>query len=76
MKECFPLGSQDINHNPRDVESSNFSTCPSCKLCYLSLDFSISQGVLESQIWHASKNAQNGKPIVVKKQYKISGNEI
>jgi len=48
MKECSLLSSQDTNHNPRDVESSNFSTCLSYTFCCLSLDLSISQGVLES----------------------------
>jgi hypothetical protein len=54
------LGNQGTNHSPRDVEMSNFSTCPSYTLCYLSLDLSIFWGVLESQIWHPSKKKQNG----------------
>jgi hypothetical protein len=60
MKECFPLGDEDTNHNLKDVENSNFSTCPSYKLCYMSLDLSIFRGFLEFQIWHPSENAQNG----------------
>ncbi len=60
MEECFPLGNQDTNHNPRNVEMSNFSTCPSYTLCYLSLDFSMYWGVLESHVWHPSIKTQNG----------------
>jgi len=48
MEECSPSISQDTNHNPKDVESSNLSTCPSYTLCYLFLDLSIFQKVLES----------------------------
>jgi hypothetical protein len=29
MEECFSSNNQDTNHNLRDVESSNLSTCPS-----------------------------------------------
>ena len=42
IEECSPSGNQDTNHNPRDMEMSNLSTCPSYTLCYLSLDLSIS----------------------------------
>ncbi len=61
MKECFPLGSQNTNHNPRNVESSNLSTCSSCTLCDLSLDLSISQGVLKLQIWYPSEKSVKHK---------------
>ncbi len=44
----YPLGNQNTNHNPRDVEMSTLSTCPSHTLCYLYLDLSIFWGVLES----------------------------
>jgi hypothetical protein len=59
MEECSFSRNQDTNHNPRDVEDSNFSTCPSCTLCCLSLDLSISLEILEFQIWHPFKEAQN-----------------
>jgi hypothetical protein len=59
MEKCFPSGNQDTSHNLRDVEMSNLSTCP-CTLCYLSLDLSIFQGILESHIWHPFEKAQNG----------------
>jgi hypothetical protein len=59
MEECSFSRNQDINHNPRDVEDSNFSTCPSCTLCCLSLDLSISLEILEFQIWHPFEEAQN-----------------
>jgi hypothetical protein len=59
MEECFPSSNQDTNHNPRNVEMSNLSTCLSCTLCYISLDLSIFLGVLESHIWHPFEKAQN-----------------
>jgi len=54
----------------------NLSMCPSHTLCYLSLDISISQGVLESQMWHPSKKTQNGNTYNGKKKTKVNGNEI
>jgi hypothetical protein len=76
MEECSPLGIQDTNHNPRDVEISNLSTCPSCTLCYLSLDLSMFQEVLESQIWHPPKKHKMEILTMVIKQCRTSGNEI
>jgi hypothetical protein len=71
MKECFPSGSQNTNHNPRDAKNSNLLMSPSCTLCYLSLDLSISQGVLKFHIWHPSKKHKTKILVVVKKNTKL-----
>jgi len=76
MEKYSPSGSQDTNHNPRNVEVSNLSTCPFYTLCYLFLDISIFQRVWNLIYGTPLKKHKMEIPIMIKKQYKVSGNEI
>jgi hypothetical protein len=76
MEECYPLSNQDTKHNPKDVQMYNLSTCPSNTLCYLSLDSPYLKESCNLKYGTPLKKHKMEIPIVVRKQYEVSGNEI
>jgi hypothetical protein len=67
----FSFGQSRYQAQSERVQMSNLLTCPFCTLCYLSLDLSISQGVLESRIWHPFKKTQNRNTYNVHKRIQM-----